>query len=103
MHPADARFAEGEGFEEVANIVRGRCSMCHAREPFWDGIHYAPKAVMLETDAEIARAAREIYLQAGITHAMPPANLTGMEPAERLAVARWYRSVAPDPFTAAMR
>ena len=30
---------------------------------------------LLETDADIARNARAIYLQAGITHAMPPAML----------------------------
>ncbi|UWQ20161.1 urate hydroxylase PuuD [Jannaschia sp. W003] len=78
-------------FKAAANAVRGRCSMCHAREPFWDGIAWPPKGVVLETDADIARHAREIYLQAGASHAMPPANLTGMEEAERRALVRWFR------------
>jgi uncharacterized membrane protein len=66
--------------------------MCHARAPYFEGIHHAPKNVLLETEADIARAARAIYMQAGVTHAMPPANLSYMEDAERRAVRRWYRA-----------
>ena len=50
--------------------------MCHAAEPSYEGIYHAPKGVMLETDAAIAEHAREIYLQAGRSHAMPPGNVT---------------------------
>ena len=89
-----ARFAEAPGFDEARDIVLGRCSMCHAREPMWEGIRHAPRAVLLETDADIAGNARAIYLQAGITHAMPPANLTYIEPEERHTLATWYRAAA---------
>ncbi len=41
--PAAARFAAAEGFEEVAGLVMGHCSMCHARVPVWDGIGTAPR------------------------------------------------------------
>ncbi|MCL7464740.1 urate hydroxylase PuuD [Phaeovulum sp. NW3] len=92
LTPAQRVFAEAEGFEAVQDIVLGRCSMCHAREPGYDGIHHAPKAVLLETGPQIARAAREIYLQAGVTDAMPPANVSWMEPEERAAIRRWYRA-----------
>ena len=87
-------FASAPGFEEAANTVRGRCSMCHARAPFWDGVRFAPKGVLLETDADIARHAREVFLQAGASHAMPPANLTGITEPERAALRRWYRDGA---------
>ncbi len=86
----EARFAEAPGFEAAHDIVLGRCSMCHARDPVWDGIRWAPKGVLLETRADIARQARDIYLQSGISHAMPPANVTYMEPADRRAIAEWY-------------
>ncbi len=46
--------------------------MCNATEPAWGGL---------------------IYLPAGKTHAMPPANVPNMEAAERSAIVRWYRSV----------
>jgi len=84
------RFAEAEGFDEVHDIVLGRCSMCHAAEPAWDGLLWPPKGVRLETEAQIAKAAREIYLQAGISHAMPPANLSFIEDAERAKIVAWY-------------
>jgi len=76
----------------VQDIVLGRCSMCHSAEPFYEGILWPPKGVRLETEAQIARHAREIYLHAGISHAMPPANVSYMEEAERAKIAAWYRS-----------
>jgi uncharacterized membrane protein len=87
-----ARFAAAEGFEVVSDIVLGRCSMCHAADPSWDGLLWPPKGIRLETEAQIARAARQIYMQAGLSHAMPPANLSFMEDAERARIVAWYRA-----------
>ena len=84
--------ADADGFDAVQDIVLGRCAMCHAREPAWEGLHWPPKGVVLETVSDIARGAEQIYLQAGITHAMPPANLTLMEDAERRKIAAWYQN-----------
>jgi uncharacterized membrane protein len=92
LPPQLARFVSDEHFEAARDTVLTRCSMCHAAEPLWEGIAAAPKGVRLETDMEIAEHAREIYLQAGITHAMPPANVTYIEPDERAVLAAWYRS-----------
>ena len=89
---AERRFIDAPGFEEVHATVLGRCSMCHATEPFWPGIAAAPAGVILESEVETARHAREIYLQSGRSHAMPPANLTWMEPDERRQIVRWYES-----------
>ena len=88
----EQRFAAADGFEDVHDIMLGRCSMCHVREPVWEGILWAPKGVLLETEADIARNAKSIYLQAGLSHAMPPANVTYMEPEDRRAVVKWYRA-----------
>jgi uncharacterized membrane protein len=84
-------YASATGFDHVVSIVQGRCSMCHAAQPVWEGIPWAPKGVVLETPAQIAAEARRIYLQAGLSHAMPPANLTYMEPAERQAIVDWFQ------------
>ena len=86
------RFAAAAGFEDVTSIVQGRCSMCHAAEPVWEGMFWAPKGVHLETPAQIAGAARRIYMQAGVSHAMPPGNLTFIEPAERAQIVAWFRA-----------
>ncbi|QFT58576.1 Cytochrome c [Sulfitobacter sp. THAF37] len=90
--PAAQRFAQADGFDRVQDIVTGRCSMCHAAEPSWEGLHWPPKGVRLETGHQIAMAAKQIYLQAGLTHAMPPANLSYMQAAERAEIVAWYRS-----------
>jgi uncharacterized membrane protein len=84
--------AQTPGFGAVTAIVQGRCSMCHAREPVWAGMYWPPKGVVLETGEDIAREARRIYLQAGLSHAMPPGNLSAMEPGERAAIVAWYRA-----------
>ena len=77
-------------FPAVRDTVLGRCAMCHAAEPSWEGIYHAPKDVVLESDAEIADHAREIYLQAGRSHAMPPGNVSQITAAERALIVAWF-------------
>ena len=84
-------YASAAGFDEAYNTVRGNCSMCHAREPFWDGIRWAPKGVYLETKGDVARHAEQIYLQAGISHAMPPPNAIQMDTQSRATLIAWVR------------
>jgi uncharacterized membrane protein len=55
-------------------------------------MQWAPKGVFLETEADIAHHARAIYLQSGISHAMPPANITSLPPEDRTTLATWYRA-----------
>jgi uncharacterized membrane protein len=88
----EMKYANAAGFEEVTDIVISRCSMCHADEVAWDGIGTAPRGIHLDNEARIIRAAREIFLNAGATNAMPPANVTFMEPEERRAIVNWYKA-----------
>lgn len=92
LSPIQQRFASDVHFASARDVVQGRCSMCHAAEPSWEGVPFTPKAVRLETDAEIAAHAREIYLQAGRSHAMPPGNITAITPQERKVLTAWYES-----------
>ena len=85
------RIAAAE-FEQVREIVLSRCSMCHASEVYWDGIATAPKGIWLDTDAQIARNAQLIYLHSGISRAMPPGNVTYMEPTERAFIVAWFQA-----------
>ena len=97
LQGAALRYASASGFEQVSDIVAGRCSMCHAAEPAWEGVYWPPKNVVLETPAQIAREARRIFIQAGVSHAMPPANLSFMEQSERDAIVRWFRAAEQGP------
>ena len=83
-------LAGHDSFEDVTNIVMGRCSMCHAKEPYYEGFIVAPKGVMLETPNQIATQAKAIVINAALSHAMPPANVTYMEAEERQIIKRWF-------------
>ena len=103
--PVDSTAALGEeqssaapdqvAFTDVEDIVLSRCSMCHAAEPLWDGIATPPKGVRLDTPEMIRKHAREIQLQATLTHAMPPGNITALSPEERQILAAWIAAGAP--------
>jgi uncharacterized membrane protein len=86
----EERLVMAENFEDVRNTIAGRCTMCHTEEPFWEGIRTAPKGVVFEEDHQIIAYAREIYLQAGRSHAMPPGNVSFMEEEERRMIVKWY-------------
>ncbi len=93
LTPYEQKFASNDNFEEAYYAVVGSCSMCHAREPSWEGMHWAPKDVVLETEADVARHATQVYMQAGVSHAMPPPNAIQMDQDARNAIVAWYRSV----------
>jgi uncharacterized membrane protein len=81
--PVNAAFSDAEA------IVAGRCSMCHAAEPLWPGMSWAPKGVMLDTPEKIRARRKDIALQAALTSAMPPSNITETTPEERSVLASW--------------
>jgi len=92
LTPVEQHFASAEGFEVAYDTVIGNCSMCHAREPAWDGIRWAPKGIYLETPSDVARHADLIYLQAGITNAMPPPNAIQMDQTARETIIAWVKA-----------
>ena len=93
LTPYEMKFASAPGFEEAYNVVLGNCSMCHAREPFFsETMLWPPKGVVLETESDVARHAHAIFLQAGLSQAMPPPNaVSTMTEENRMAIVAWYR------------
>ncbi len=91
LSPEMQKKASHPLFEEVNEIVAGRCAMCHAAEPLWEGILTAPKNVYLESREDILAQAEAIVMQSALSHAMPPANITYMETSERALIRRWYK------------
>jgi len=84
-------FMAAPHFADASMIVQTRCSMCHTAEPAWEGVHQAPKDVHLDTDQAVATHARDIVIQAGYSHAMPPGNVTEITPEERALLVAWFR------------
>ena len=93
LTPYEQKYASAVGFEEAYNTVLGNCSMCHAREPVYDNMQWTPKKVYLETPGDVARQADQIYLQAGISHAMPPPSAVQMDAEARQTIVAWIRQV----------
>ncbi len=93
LTPYEMKFASAEGFEDAYNVVLGNCSMCHAREPFYsETMLWPPKGVVLETKSDVARYAEAVFLQAGVSHAMPPPNaIRTMTRENRATIVGWYR------------
>jgi uncharacterized membrane protein len=50
---------------------------------------HPPKNVLLETSDDIVHNAGLIEVQAVRSHAMPPGNITGLEPGERRRLSAW--------------
>ena len=92
LTPQQERYVSAAGFEDAYDTILSNCSMCHAREPVWDGMHWAPKGVHLEPPGDIAKHADQIYLQAGISHAMPPPNALQMDTEARDTIIAWVRN-----------
>ena len=87
--PEMKQLAASPLFADAQNAVLGRCSMCHARVPSWDGMGHPPMNVVLETETDILREVPRILTQSVASHAMPPGNVTQMLPEERELLARW--------------
>ena len=91
---AEKRFVNAPHFHDVRELVQSRCTMCHAQEPGYIGLINAPGNIALETDAEIARQAKHIYLQAGRSRAMPPPGVSRdgivLLSEERQLLVTWY-------------
>ncbi|GLQ08465.1 cysteine desulfurase [Devosia yakushimensis] len=84
-------FLAAGHFAEASLTVQTRCAMCHTAEPAWPGIYEAPKNVILDNDIAVANHARDIAIQAGYSHAMPPGNATEMTLGERALLVEWFR------------
>ena len=92
----EQRFASAEGFDAAYDAVISNCSMCHAREPVWEGLQWPPKGVLLETQSDVVRHASQIYMQAGLSHAMPPPSAVQMDDEARRQIVAWVRAASAD-------
>jgi uncharacterized membrane protein len=83
-------YASAAGFDEVADLVIGNCSMCHGAYPGWGNIVQAPKGVLLDTPEAVANHAMAVYLQAGVSHAMPPPVANMLVAEDRALIRAWF-------------
>ena len=93
----DYEFGTGAQLHLAAvELVTERCAICHAHEPQWDGMAFAPKGLVLENEADILAAVDGIFWQAAASHAMPPGNVIWVDDEERLMLANWRAMLRGD-------
>ena len=81
---SNLKMTKEEIHKTAVELVIERCSSCHAREPLWEGLAFAPKGIHLETEEEVVKMANEIYWQSAASWAMPPGNIIWLEDEERV-------------------
>ena len=90
---SNLNISEDEIHNSAVELVIERCSACHAKEPVWDGLAFAPKGVYLETEAQIIKMANEIYWQSAASWAMPPGNIIWLDNEERALLSEWHEKL----------
>ena len=90
---SNLKMAKEEIHKTAVELVIERCSSCHAREPLWEGLAFAPKGIHLETEEEVLKMANEIYWQSAASWAMPPGNIIWLEDEERVLLSDWHASL----------
>tara|TARA_Y100001970_G_scaffold125463_2_gene155207 strand:- start:5 stop:1219 length:1215 start_codon:yes stop_codon:yes gene_type:complete len=81
-------------FFEIENIIKYRCSVCHANKPTFEGFEEAPLGIVFETPADIVKNINTIKAQVIDSDIMPPGNLTGITESERNKIKIWIESGA---------
>ena len=86
----EAAYATPAEFHTAAiELITENCSICHAAEPAWENMAFAPKGVVLETEVDVMRHVDEIFWQSAASHAMPPGNLIWIDDEQRVMLAKW--------------
>ena len=90
---SNLNMTKEEIHKTAVELVIERCSSCHAREPLWEGLAFAPKGIHLETEEDVLKMANEIYWQSAASWAMPPGNIIWLEDEERVLLSEWHASL----------
>ena len=76
-------------FNEVNNIIKYRCGVCHAKKPTFEDFEDPPLGVIFDTPEDILTNIDKIKSQSIDSDIMPPGNLTGMTLNERRKIELW--------------
>ncbi|WP_114784200.1 urate hydroxylase PuuD [Vibrio tetraodonis] len=83
-------------FEEVNDVIRLRCTVCHSTEPSNLLFSTAPAGVMFDTPQDIVRHLPSIIIQSVQSEVMPPGNTTQMTDEERALIGAWAAQERPE-------
>ena len=81
--------SEEVSFNEIKNIIKYRCGVCHQNYPTFDGFDDPPLGIVLETAEDMLKNIDGIKAQALDSDIMPPGNITGITESERNKIRTW--------------
>ena len=82
-------------FNEINNIIKYRCGVCHASKPTFEGFEDPPLGIIFDTPDDILKNIDKIKAQAIDSDIMPPGNLTGITESERIKINNWILQGSP--------
>ena len=85
---------EEVNFNEIKNIIKYRCGVCHQTNPTFDGFDDPPLGIVFESSRDILKNIDGIKAQALNSDIMPPGNITGMTVSERNKIKAWIKTGA---------
>ena len=85
---------EEVNFNEVANIIKYRCGVCHANNPTYEGFEEPPLGIIFDTSQDILKNIKGIKDQSLDSDIMPPGNITGITEVERNILRVWIEKGA---------
>ena len=78
-------------FNEVNNIIKYRCGICHSSNPTFEGYDDPPLGIIFDTSEDILKNTDKIKAQAIDSDIMPPVNITGITASERKKIGLWIK------------
>jgi len=84
-----SNFNEVISFNEINNIIKYRCGVCHASKPTFEGFEDPPLGIIFDTPQDILKNIDKIKAQVIDSDIMPPGNLTGITETERIKINNW--------------
>ena len=82
-------------FNEINNIIKYRCGVCHASKPTFEGFEDPPLGIIFDNPGDILKNIDKIKAQAIDSDIMPPGNLTGITETERMKINNWILQGSP--------
>ena len=76
-------------FQEINNIIKYRCGVCHAKNPTFEGFEDPPGGIVFDTPEDIIKNIDKIKAQSIDSNIMPPGNVTGINETEKNKIKTW--------------
>ena len=81
-------------FDEINNIIKYRCGVCHASQPTFEGYENPTLGIIFDSPEDILKNIDKIKTQSIDSDVMPPGNLTGITENEKNIIGLWIKQGA---------